>query len=77
MTTAGTLDIVTRILADKPLFHLSGAARWDAPPQTPEAIARSAGPGDSTLEVGVGVSTLVFAASGASHTVISPDATEP
>jgi hypothetical protein len=76
MTTAGTLDIVTRILADKPSFHLSGAARWDALPQTLEAIARSAGLGDSTLEVGVGVSTAVFAASGASYTAISPDATE-
>ena len=76
MTTVDTLDIVTRILTDKPSFHMSGIARWDALPQTLEAIVRSARPGDSTLEVGVGVSTVVFAASGANHTAISSDVTE-
>lgn len=76
MTVASTSDIVMRILADKPSFHLSGTARWDALPQTLEAIAGSVQPGDSTLEVGVGVSTVVFAASGASHTAISLDAIE-
>ena len=76
MTVASAPDIVMRILADKPSFHLSGTARWDALPQTLEAIAGSVQPGDSTLEVGVGVSTIVFAASGASHTAISLDAIE-
>ena len=76
MTTAAALNIVERVLIDKPSFHLSGAARWDALPETLEAIARFAQAGDTTLEVGVGVSTVVFAASGTSHTAISCDPAE-
>ena len=76
MKTAAALNIVERMLIDKPAFHLSGAARWDALPETLEAIVRFARPGDTTLEVGVGVSTVVFAASGANHTAISCDAAE-
>jgi len=76
MTTAAALNIVERVLIDKPSFHLSGAARWDALPETLEAIARFAQPGDTTLEVGVGVSTVVFAASGTNHTAISCDPAE-
>ncbi len=75
-TAAAALNIVERMLIDKPSFHLSGAARWDALPETLEAIARFAQPGDNTLEVGVGVSTVVFAASGTDHTAISCDAAE-
>lgn len=76
MVTTGQLDIVQRLLADKPSFHLSGTAHWDALPGTLEAVRRSAGHGKSTLEIGVGASTVVFAASGASHTAISPDPAE-
>lgn len=76
MTITGGLDIVQRLLTDKPSFHLRGEARWDALPETLEAIRRSARPGDSTIEIGVGVSTVVFAASGANHTAISPDRAE-
>ncbi|MGH3188260.1 MAG: class I SAM-dependent methyltransferase [Streptosporangiaceae bacterium] len=76
MTTATAPNIVERLLIDKPSFHLSGAARWDALPETLEAIARFARPGDTTLEVGVGVSTVVFAASGTHHTAISCDPAE-
>lgn len=72
MTTTGELDIVQRLLTDKPSFHEFGAARWDALPKTLEAISRLAEHGASTLEVGVGVSTVVFAASGANHIAISP-----
>ena len=75
MTTA-VLNIVERVLIDKPAFHLSGEARWDALPETLEAIVRFAQPGDTTLEVGVGVSTVVFAASGTNHTAVSCDAAE-
>jgi hypothetical protein len=76
LTTTDGLDIVQRLLTDKPSFHLSGEARWDALPGTLQAIARSAKDGDSTLETGVGASTVVFAASGARHTAISPDPSE-
>jgi predicted O-methyltransferase YrrM len=74
-TTAG-LDIVQRLLTDKPSFHLGGSARWDAMPETLEAICKFVSEGDSTIEIGVGVSTVVFAAAGAHHTAISPDPTE-
>jgi Methyltransferase domain len=76
MTTTAALNIVERVLDDKPSFHLSGAARWDALPETLGAIARFAQPGDTTLEVGVGVSTVVFAACGANHTAVSCDPAE-
>ena len=72
LATEGKLDIIQRLLTDKPSFHDYGAARWDALPGALEAIRRSAKHGDSTLETGVGVSTVVFAATGASHTAISP-----
>lgn len=76
MTVSDGLDIVQRLLSDKPSFHLGGEARWDAMPGTLEAIRNFARPGYSTFEVGVGVSTVVFAASGANHTAVSPDLAE-
>jgi hypothetical protein len=76
MSATDKPDIVQRLLTDKPSFHLSGEARWDALPETLEAIRGSASQDDSTMEVGVGVSTVVFAASGSSHTAISPDPAE-
>ena len=72
MTITDGPNIVLRLLNDKPSFHLGGEARWDALPETLGAIRRFAKAGASTLEVGVGVSTVVFAASGANHTAISP-----
>jgi predicted O-methyltransferase YrrM len=76
LTASGGLDIVQRLLSDKPSFHLSGEAHWDALPETLRAIARLAKDGDSTIETGAGASTVVFAASGARHTAISPDPSE-
>jgi hypothetical protein len=76
MTTTGELDIVQRLLADRPSFHLSGEARWDALPSTLKAIRGCVRSGDTTFEIGVGVSTVVFAASGAIHTAVSPDPAE-
>ena len=76
MFTTDELDIVQRLLSDKPSFHLSGTARWDALPSTLEAVRRAAVRSNSTLEIGVGVSTVVFAAAGTSHTAISPDPAE-
>ena len=76
MKTTGELDIVQQLLADKPSFHLGGEARWDALPQTLEAIRMSARNAHASIETGVGASTVVFAASGAHHTAISPAASE-
>ncbi len=72
MRTAGNLDITQRLLAERPSFHAYGTARWDALPGTLQTIRGSAKDGDSTVETGVGASTVVFAASGAHHTAISP-----
>jgi Methyltransferase domain len=76
MTTTDRLDVVQRLLTDRPAFHQGGEVRWDALPGTLEAIRRFTHPGDSTIETGAGASTVVFAASGASHTAISPDPAE-
>ena len=76
MTVNSELDVVRQVLADKPAFHLSGAAHWDALPGTLAAVRSLVRPGDVTLEVGAGVSTVIFAACGARHTAISPDPDE-
>jgi predicted O-methyltransferase YrrM len=76
MTIIGESDVVRRLLADRPSFHLCGEARWDALPGALEAIRASARPGDATIEIGAGASTVVFAASGAHHTCISPNPAE-
>lgn len=72
MTTIDKLDVVQRLMTDKPAFHLNGEARWDALPGTLRWIRDSAQPGHATIETGVGASTVVFAAAGANHTAISP-----
>jgi precorrin-6B methylase 2 len=76
MSVNSELDIVQRVLADKPAFHLSGTAHWDALPGTLTALRGLVRPGDVTLEVGAGVSTVIFAACGARHTAVSPDPDE-
>jgi predicted O-methyltransferase YrrM len=76
MTTTDGLDIVRRLLTDRPSLHLEGKARWDALPETLEAIRRYARDGHTTIETGVGASTIVFAAAGANHTAISPNPSE-
>src|ERR1700760_1621919 len=70
------LRIVERLLADRPSFHAGGSAHWASLPETLHAIRNSVRPGDVTIETGVGASTVVFAAAGASHTAISPDPDE-
>jgi hypothetical protein len=76
MATASRIDVVRRLLEDKPAFHLQGEARWDALPATLRWIHETVEAGDSTIETGVGASTVVFASCGARHTAISPDPTE-
>jgi precorrin-6B methylase 2 len=69
-------DVVTQLLADRPSFHMNGECAWNSLPETLCAIREAVQPGDTTLETGVGASTVVFAARGAHHTAISPDAGE-
>lgn len=75
-TTMAGPDIIGRLQSDRPAFHQGGSARWDSLPATLEEIRRSVRPGDRTVETGAGASTVVFAAAGAAHTAISPDARE-
>jgi Methyltransferase domain len=76
MITAGGLDVIQQLLTDKPMFHQGGEERWDTLPETLQAIYKTAKPGAATLEVGVGVSTVVFAAARTNHVAISPDPVE-
>lgn len=69
-------DILQVILKDWPALHLGGTQHWNSLPETLAAIDASVKPGDSTIETGVGVSTVVFASRGANHTVVSPSAEE-
>jgi hypothetical protein len=75
-TLTNRRDIVAQLLTDRPSFHLGGACQWNSLPETLAAIRDAVRPGHVTLETGVGASTVIFAAGGAHHTAISPDATE-
>ena len=71
------MDVVAMLERDQPRFHQQGAAQWDSLPETLRLIQRSTSDrAGSTLETGCGASTVVFAASGSSHTAISPDPDE-
>jgi len=70
------MNIVDRLLRDRPIFHAHGAAQWDASPDTLRAIQRAVHGGDQTIETGCGASTIIFTAQGARHTVISVDGEE-
>jgi predicted O-methyltransferase YrrM len=71
-----SMDIVDRLQRDRPSFHSGGAQRWDALPETLGYLGAHVHEGDHTLETGCGASTVVIAAGGAFHTVISPDVSE-
>jgi len=76
ITMATDVDVVPRLLADQPSFHMGGDAHWTSLPETLEAVRHAVRPGDRTLETGAGATTVVFAACGAYHTAISPDPAE-
>jgi predicted O-methyltransferase YrrM len=76
MTITDGPHVVRRLLADKPVFHPKGAALRGSLPGALAFLATSVRDGDVTLEVGAGMSTVVFAAAGARRTVISPDPEE-
>jgi hypothetical protein len=70
------MDVVAKLQADQPRFHVGGTVRWDSLPETLRLIDRTVRDGDTTLETGCGASTVVFLAGGAHHTVISPNKDE-
>jgi Methyltransferase domain len=70
------VNVIDQLGRDKPPFHAGGARRWDALPETLGYILSHSRPGMRTLETGCGASTVVFAATGSSHTTISPDVKE-
>jgi hypothetical protein len=71
-----TAALTQRLRSVRPLIHEGGRTcaglSWDAL----EWLEREVGPGMRTLETGAGLSTIVFAASGSSHTVVTPEADE-
>jgi predicted O-methyltransferase YrrM len=76
MTTA--LDgLVDRIAAERPDLHPGDRhGDWAMDPSALRMLARHVKPGQRTLEVGSGASTVIFAAAGATHLAISRDAGE-
>ncbi|HLI55493.1 MAG TPA: class I SAM-dependent methyltransferase [Actinomycetota bacterium] len=70
------VDVIERLLRDRPAFHSQGAARWDCLPGTLAGLRGLLFAGAQSIEIGCGASTVIFAAAGAYHTVISPDAEE-
>jgi len=70
--------LAERLISDSPAFH-SVDGRQVSSALAPSALlhlARVLAPGQSTLETGCGASTVIFAAAGTDHTVVSPDPEE-
>ena len=76
MVNLRAIQVAADLALVRPVFHVAGAAYWRAKRQTLELIARNVRPADRTVETGCGASTVVFAATGALHTAISPSRDE-
>ena len=76
MVNLRAIQVAADLAQVRPVFHVAGAAYWSAKRQTLELIARNVRPADRTVETGCGASTVVFAATGALHTAISPSRDE-
>ncbi len=71
------LDVVSQLRREQPNLHGDiGRQHWGLPPEVLRWIGEHVQAGDVTLETGCGHSTLVFAAAGCRHTVISPSEIE-
>jgi len=74
--------VVERLLAEPPAVHAMDFSAdpplgvWSTDADCYRFLARSCAPGARTLETGSGLSTLLFAALGASHTCVTPLAAE-
>jgi len=66
-STITPLEACRRITADRPAFHWDGKLRWDVSTGTLEHLAGLVRPGMRTLEIGLGVSTVVLAANPDGH----------
>lgn len=63
-------------ITEQTTFHADGTATWDISPGVAEFLRRQVKPGMRTIETGAGRSTLLFAAAGAHHTVVTPSMDE-
>jgi hypothetical protein len=71
------LNVVSQLCREQPNLHGDiGRHQWGLAAEVLRWIARHVNEGDATLETGCGYSTLVFAAAGCRHTVISPSEIE-
>ncbi|HEX4490321.1 MAG TPA: class I SAM-dependent methyltransferase [Acidimicrobiia bacterium] len=74
--------LVDRFLADPPAVHAMAAGPdpeiglWGTDRECYALIAETVRPGMHTLETGSGLSTVIFAATGADHTCVTPSADE-
>lgn len=76
MPPADPSDLAATLAARSPLFHGSGTVRWNASPATLQAIARAVSDHTVSIETGCGASTVIFAAAGSNHVVVTPAADE-
>lgn len=70
------MSLVEKLLRDRPAFHLGGTAHWDSSVGTLHNLEQRLTGKEKSLEVGCGVSTVIFAAAGCDHTVLSADPRE-
>src|SRR6266550_5673662 len=76
MLAAIEASITDLIRRSPPLLHADGQQYFGLAWKALEWLEANVQPGMRTLETGSGASTVVFAARGAAHTVISPSADE-
>ena len=69
-------DLTDRLRRNPPGLHAGGSEYWGLAWEALEWLERELRPGMATLETGSGASTLVFAAGGAEHETVTPEATE-
>lgn len=69
-------DLTDRLRRDPPGLHAGGSEYWGLAWEALEWLERELRPGMPTLETGSGASTLVFAAAGAEHEAVTPEASE-
>jgi hypothetical protein len=84
-SVAARLALIDRLLSNPPNVHFTGVEEWKLGNRSGvwatdrdcyQFLAERCPPGSNTLETGVGISTILFAAWGATHLCITPDADE-
>lgn len=69
-------DAIRTVLADPPLVHRQEQGVWSTEESAYDLMASHAAPETRSLETGLGVSTVLFAIWGTSHTCIVPSQNE-